>query len=146
MISKIEIKIVGGIMTSFVLFLLPVFLHAQTVTDKSFNTKEKTGITYECAQTGPDGKTVYGNCTFQDVLAATNKIVDFGRNFALVFSVVIIAIAGFRYMTSAGNPAKITEANNMFVSVLWGLFFVLAAWLIVHLITNALLKEPISFI
>ncbi|MBI4155774.1 MAG: hypothetical protein HY507_00900 [Candidatus Zambryskibacteria bacterium] len=117
------------------LFLSPVFAYAVEATQPAGS--PGTGITYEC---------VDGNCDFNDLVRATNKVVDFGRNFALLFSVVVIAYAGFLYMTSEGNPGKLAEANKMFVSVGKGIIFVMAAWLIVHLITNSLLRPEVSTI
>ncbi len=116
----------GAILT--LLVVAPVFAFAAPTQE---TIDHKTGITYEC---------VNGDCTFDDLLTATKNVTDFGRNIALEFSVVVIAIAGFKYMTSGDNPGERKKANQMFVSVAYGIFFVLAAWLIVHLITNALLS------
>lgn len=101
-----------------------------------------TGITYECK----DAKGVIGNCDFQDLLAAVKKVVNFAVGFTLFFSVVVIAFAGFKYMTSGDNASKRTEANKMLLSVAKGIVFILAAWLIVSLILRALqVDSPIQF-
>ncbi len=105
---------------------------------------ENTGITYECVETNQAGDKVYGNCGYNDLIAAIKKVVKWGTIFALEFSVVVIAYAGFKYMTSAGNPGKIAEANKMFLRVVQGIILILAAWLIVTLITNALLRDDIK--
>ncbi len=114
----------------FVLFLSPLFVSAQT---------KGTGIVYVCNQ----GQANEGDCTFNDLLAAVRKVINQGTIIALGFSVVVIAYAGYRYMISGSNPGERTKANKMLQSVAIGIFFVLAAWLIVNLITTSLLKEDV---
>ncbi len=48
-------------------------------------------------------------------------------------------------MISEGNPAKISEATKMFKNVALGIIFIMAAWLIVTLITNSLLEKKIDY-
>ncbi len=79
-----------------------------------------------------------GECTFADVIGAIKKLVNWGTVFALEFSVVVIAYAGFLYMNSDGNPGKRADANKMLLSVVKGIVFILLAWLIVTLILNGL--------
>ena len=45
-------------------------------------------------------------------------------------------------MTTGSNPGNKAKANKMFMNVAIGIFFMLAAWLIVKLITNALIGDP----
>ncbi len=135
-------KILAGVTLTFLLFL-PTFAFAAPSTPPDANTTAKTGITYECSQT-VNGVTTYGNCNIDDVIAAVNKLVDFARNVGLGFSVIVIAYAGIIYLMSDGKPAELTRANKMFVKVGYGIFFILAAWLIVHLITNSLLSGPVQ--
>ena len=102
-----------------------------------------TGLTYECSSV-VNGKTVYGNCNFDDLIRAVQKFFAIAVPFGIAFTVVIIAYAGFLYMTSGGSASQRTQANKMFVKVAWGIFFMLAAWLIVTLITNNLLKTDVQ--
>ncbi len=127
------------IFSMIVFVLFPFASHAQSdVTGGG----AATGITYECSRVEA-GKTIYGDCTFQDLIRAVQKFFGIAIPLALAFSVVIIAYAGFDYMISGANPSKRTEANKMFIKVAWGIFFMLAAWLIVNLISNALLNPNI---
>ena len=101
-----------------------------------------SGISYDCAQTqDANGNYVSGNCTFVDVIAAVQNVVKVAVSIALAFSVIVIVRAGWIYLTSGGEPAKRQEANKMFVKVLWGIFWILGAWLVINLIMTAL---PIS--
>src|SRR3989338_8017654 len=103
MIAKIKKVMTGAVL--MLLFLSPIFAYSAATPE---TTAGLTGITYEC---------VNGNCDFNDLVRATNKVVDFGRNFALMFSVVVIAIAGFKLMISGDMPKKREEAKAMFWSV-----------------------------
>ncbi len=113
-----------------VLFFLPAFTKAAPSAN---TTDKKTGITYECG----DGTTA-GDCTFDDLVAGTKKVVNFGAKFALMFSVVVIAVAGGRYMISPDKQDERGKANAMLLSVAKGIIFILVAWLIVTLILNGL--------
>ncbi len=118
------------------LILSPVFALAQsgstnTNTGTTNTSGTDTGIAYECSPPG--------ECTFNDLLEAIKRVTKWGSLFALGFSVIVIAWAGFNYMISGSNPGKRSEANSMLQKVVIGIAFILLAWLIVTLITNALI-------
>ncbi len=116
--------------------LLPVFTHG------AVGNKGDTGITYDCA--AENAGRAQGECTFSDLIIAVKKVVDWGTLFAIEFSVVVIAWAGFNYMISGENASKRREANEMLRKVAFGIAFILAAWLIVTLIAKGLgVKVPI---
>jgi hypothetical protein len=136
MISRKSFKSIGasvGFIFLLSFFLVPAFSYAEQSKDKN------TGITYECG----DGPTA-GNCTWDDLIAATKKIVDWGIEFALFFTVIVLVYIGGEYMYYSDNAAKRSAANQHFISVAKGIFFMLAAWLIVTLITSSLLKDDVS--
>lgn len=111
----------------------------------------KTGITYECRRDNPNAnpndnntKYIYGDCGYDDLIRAVQKFFDVVIPLALGFSVVVIAWVGFNYMISGTNPGKRKEANQMLQKVAIGIFFMLAAWLIVTLIANSLLSVSVN--
>ncbi len=118
-IRKIFASSLGIIVLS--LFFIPVFVSAA----EEAGTR---GIVYSCA----------GECTFYDLVAATQKVLKWGTVFALGFSVVVIAWVGFNYMLYSDNPGKRKAATDSLVKVAIGIGFMLGAWLIVTLITSAL--------
>ena len=97
-----------------------------------------SGITWECSPPG--------NCTFGDLINAVKTVVKWGTIFALEFSVVVIAYAGFKYMISGEKPAERAAANKMLRSVVIGIIFILAAWLIVTLIISGLKVTAPTFL
>ncbi|MFA5888992.1 MAG: pilin [Candidatus Paceibacterota bacterium] len=121
----------------FTLIVLPVF----TYSAPSESTAGNTGLTYDCG----DGPTA-GNCDFNDLMAAVKNVVNKGTIITLSLSVIVIAWAGFKYMTSGDNPGERKKANEMLLKVVYGIAFIIAAWLIVSLILRGLkVTTPIAF-
>lgn len=122
---------------------MPLFAKAQATGGGAGASTPNTGITYECQRPGPGGRTIYGDCGYGDLIEAVKRVIDWVIVFTLGFSVVVIAYAGFNYMISGDNPGKRAEANKMLWKVVVGIFFVLAAWLIVNLVANVLVTQGI---
>ncbi len=85
-------------------------------------------------------------CTYSDLVELVSRLIK-----ALVFvstflATAVFAWAGFILLTSGGNPSAKTKAKDMFVKVLIGYLWILAAWLVVYTITNVLLKEGYSLL
>ena len=150
MISETKIRRIKLSLASLFLIsvFVPVFVNAAEAPQPTGS--NGTGITYECCSesgsVGADGKKtiVYGNCEFNYLILATKKIINWGVTFALSFSIVVVAYAGALYMISGDYPAKRKEANEMLRKVAIGIVFILAAWLIINLITTALLQSGYS--
>lgn len=139
--TKKKIELIFAVFL-FVFVFLPVLTEAVEAPPPTGDTRG-TGITYECGSAGTDGKFLYGNCTFQDLVAATKRVTDYGAKFALSFSVVVLAVVGGRYMVYADNAGERKKTHSMLTSVLIGIGFILAAWLMVTLITTSLLNPNI---
>jgi hypothetical protein len=141
-------SISGLVLILFLSFLAPIsnaeLPPPQTPTNTNTNSNNTdTGLVYECSNKGADGKVAYGECTWEDLLKALNRLIDRAEVFALALSVGIIAYAGFNYMISGDNPGKRKEANTMLKKVAIGIFWMLAAYLVVKLITGALLNNNV---
>lgn len=124
------------------LLFFPLLVSAQVPQGNIF------GITYQCSpKQSASGVTVYGECNFQDLVLATQLLVNWATGFALAFSVIVIAWAGFKYMISGDNPGERKAANKMLTKVLIGIGFIIGAWLIVKLIVSGLGVNtgPINF-
>ena len=131
----------GGILIASFLFLVfvPIFsiLNAQTIPvgPTQGTVTFQSGVITGCQQSG-----VEVPCdSFSQLITAVKNITNFAVvNIALPFSVIIIAYAGFIYIKSGDNAGERKKANDMFVKVLWGIFWVLAAWVVVNLIMTTL--------
>ena len=114
-------------------FAVPVLINAQTPPvppNPAPAPAGASGITWECNSPG--------QCTFGDLINAVKTVVKWGTIFALEFSVVVFAYAGFKYMISGEKADERAKANKMLRSVVIGIIFILAAWLVVTLIISAL--------
>ena len=129
MISANTKKIFSGFTLTLLVFLFCLPFVSSAISE---NPAPKGALVYICTGGEP------GECTFADLIAAVKHIVDFGAKFALGFSVVVIAVAGGKYMIYADNQSKRTEANKMLLKVVYGIGYILAAWLIVTLILKGL--------
>ena len=69
----------------------------------------------------------YGNKP-QDIKAIALKILKTLLTFISVVLVALLIMAGFQYMTSAGNEAKMKEAMGKIQALFIGLLIVLASW------------------
>ncbi len=81
------------------------------------------------------------NCNFASFIELADRVIDF-----LLFKIsvpiasILFMYAGFLYVTAAGNPTQISKATGIFKNVGIGFILALSGWLIVNLITTALLK------
>lgn len=121
-----------------------IFLFVSLVLPTQRALAETSGLVYECVS-GSGASAVYGNCSWQDLIAATSNLVNKLTVLAIGFSVIVIAWAGFKYMTSGGSPQKISEANGIFTKVAIGLGFIIGAWAIVTLILKGLGVTSVAF-
>ena len=74
--------------------------------------------------------------------AGINLLVQYFYEWAIALgglaAFVILIIAGFQYLTSAGDPGKMREARGRIQSAVLGLVLLLGSWLILNTINPAL--------
>jgi hypothetical protein len=143
-------KIITHTLAASTIFLLfvPVFSLAAPDTNKDYG-DGGTGFTFECATAnGKDALgndiQLYGNCTWSDLIQAINKIVGYAIMFALSFSVVVLAWNGFEIMMAGDNAGKRSSARKRMGNWAIGVAWMLGAWLVITLITNALLTDAVK--
>lgn len=77
-----------------------------------------------------------------------NQLVAWLYYFIVIISgfaaFLMLVWGGFQWMTSVGNPTKISEAKDRLISAVLGLVLILASWLILNTINPelTLLKMP----
>lgn len=84
---------------------------------------------------GPD-------CNFGHLIELVENFIYFAIILALPIGASMFAYAGALYLTSGGNPEHVKKAHKVFWGVFVGIVFILAAWLIIHYISIALLAQP----
>lgn len=132
----------------FLFFVFPVFALAQAANSGTNPTPNVVDVSARDTP-APSKAIIYvctsgaaGECTFAELIEAVKHLVSWGVTFALGFSVIVIAWAGYKFMISGANPKERTEAKNMFLKVAIGMGYILGAWLIVTLILNGLSVKP----
>lgn len=81
------------------------------------------------------------DCTFSHFVMLIQNITTFLLLLSFPVAVILFSYAGFRLLTSQGNPSRLEEAKQILLDVAIGLFIALTAWLVVRLITSALLNK-----
>jgi len=76
----------------------------------------------------------------QDPRATVAKVINITLAFLGVIAVVLIVIAGFLWMTAAGNEEKIATAKKLMAGGVIGLIIVLAAFGIARFVINSLIS------
>lgn len=79
------------------------------------------------------------DCDFDDLLTMINRIINWIILISVPVAAGVLAWAGFKLMTTGVVDQK-QAAKNMIRKVLIGFVFILAAWIIVTTIINALLN------
>lgn len=97
----------------------------------------------------PSGPTAgLGDCHFDDLIRLGVNIMNFLIVLSTAVAAIVIAYAGFLYLSSAGDEGNVKKAKGMLTKVAIGFFFLIAAWVIVNEIIVALLdpNQPGLFI
>lgn len=78
------------------------------------------------------------NCTMCHLVSLGNALILWLIGILFVLFGVVAVIAGFKLVTSAGNPAGKQAAKDRIINALIGIIIVLAAWMIVDTIMQYL--------
>lgn len=72
------------------------------------------------------------------VATLAQNILNNAIYFAVFVSSVLIAWAGWQYLTAGGQEYKVKAAKKMFGNIIIGLVLITASWLLVNTLLNAL--------
>ncbi len=142
MTSLRKIFVTGAMATSLFATLfaftaptLPVFAQATGVDDP----KDANFQLVPCS--GVDKVTGAETCTFKDLFTLANRIIKFLLYFSIPLVLGVIMYTAFKYLTANGDPGKLADAKKMLVPVALGLFWILAAYLIVYTFLDKVLDD-----
>lgn len=79
----------------------------------------------------------FSNSDPRDVVA---KIIKIGLGFLGSIAVILIVLAGFKWMTAAGNEDKIAESKKLMGAAFVGLVIILLAFAITNFIINSVIS------
>ncbi len=77
-------------------------------------------------------------CGFAGVMGTAQNLINAGISVGVLFATIIIAWAGFLYITTPTNPEARSQANKMLINAAIGLLIICSAWLIVDFIMKTL--------
>ncbi len=87
-----------------------------------------------------NGKFVGKECGWPELIQLLSHIINYITLLSIPLAAIAFSIAGFKVMSAGGSMKGRDEAKKIFENVVTGLFFILAAWLIVNTILVALVK------
>lgn len=56
------------------------------------------------------------------------NLINWVLGILALIAVVLILFGGFKWMTAAGNPSKVEEAQKLLIAAIIGMVIVMAAW------------------
>lgn len=122
--SRIKGLVVWGIV--FIL-LLPNAVGAQTTTSTA------TGFEHICS--GPhDGQPGTG------LAVCVQQIYLFSLGFGALLALMMLVLAGYKYMTAEGNASQVESAKESFADAFIGLVIIFAAFILLNLINPDLVR------
>lgn len=74
--------------------------------------------------------------TIQSIFGIITGLACWFTRFALVLMVVMIVFYGVKFMTSQGNPAKLSEAKSSFAWAIVGVLVILGTYTIIATVAN----------
>ncbi|MFA7682595.1 MAG: hypothetical protein WCX94_00360 [Candidatus Dojkabacteria bacterium] len=74
----------------------------------------------------------------EEIFTSLDKVLDFLFPFGVILALAFVVVGGYMWMSSAGNPDKIKQAQGTLTWAIIGLIFVL--------ISGLLLKTLIDYI
>lgn len=134
--SNLKKPIAFFLSTLFFLFMvLPVFnVLAADATTGNDGRNTDYGLV-PCGNKIENGK-IMDPCDSNSVIKLIDNLMKFGFYLVSFVMVAVIAYGGFRYITSLGDPGKVKESWASFKSILIGVAWMLAAWLLVYTAWN----------
>jgi hypothetical protein len=79
---------------------------------------------------------VFGGGTPEDPRVIIANLIKIALGFIGIILVVILIIAGFRWMTSAGNQDVVSKSKSQIVSAIIGLIIIVASYALAEFITS----------
>lgn len=76
----------------------------------------------------------------QDPRIIISKIINTIMLFLGIIAVVLVLVAGFKWMTAAGNEDQVSSAKNLLGQAAIGLVIILASWGIAQFILDTLVN------
>ncbi len=106
------------------------------------------GASFQLVPCNGASKDAQGNptveCDFNQLLNMINRVIKFLLYLSIPLILGIIIYTAFKFLTANGDPGKLADAKKMLIPVAIGLFWVLAAYIVVYTVLDKLLADGTS--
>lgn len=89
--------------------------------------------------TGTDAYTNEAGFSEADPRTVIGRIIKLGLGFLGTIAVILIILAGFKWMTAAGNEDKIAESKKLMSAAVVGLIIILMAYALSNFVIGAVI-------
>lgn len=120
------------------LFILSSFLFLSLFLTARAQTSGTNNVLLEGQEGMTEVQSVFGSQT--DIRVSAVKIINIVLSVLGIIFLALIIMAGFKYMTAAGNEDKVKQAIKQISQATIGLIIVLASWGISYFIINRILN------
>lgn len=80
------------------------------------------------------GVSIGGKTSFADFAAYILAVFSFALKLGAILTTLMVIYAGYKYMTSQGNPTAINEAKDIIVGSLTGFALLLLAYFLLNIL------------
>lgn len=80
------------------------------------------------------------SCTYADAWQLVDNILDIMFYIAILLTVYLLVVTGFKYLTAGSKSGQLEEAKKNFTTIGVGFLLMLSAYLIINLIVSTLLN------
>ena len=83
-------------------------------------------------------------CDFNMLLVGVNRMIKLLLFLSIPLVMGMGIYTAYKFMTAGGDPGKLADAKKMFVPIVIGLFWVLAAYIVVYTFLDKLVSDSIK--
>lgn len=112
--------------------------------DPSKTATDKTGFQIVSCTGVVDANHPGVECDYNQLIFTVQRIINFAIYIITPIIIVMLIYTGFKYMFANGDVNVVADAKRMFKPIFIGMFFILAAWLIVHTLLDKLLADNVT--
>lgn len=77
-------------------------------------------------------------CDFTALLTTVQRFINILLYISVFIAVILIVLAGFKYLTAGGDTSKTGDAKKIFRAVIIGMIISFTAWVVVYTIVTTL--------
>ncbi len=146
--SKIK-KISASVLVAFFMFSFAANIvvgmeFCSTSTNQYYSNPNTWTPLVQCGNARNSDGSIQHCCDFNEAMIFVNRILKWFLSLAGTIAAITFSIAGGKMLLNPSDPAKKTEAKEMFEKTLWGLLIVVGAWLVTKTVITAFVNTDVD--